>query len=152
VFLDSGWENKWFWTYWLQTFTDFSVLNFLMNAILICYCHFQIFVLVHILKGFSSSIYVVIFPCILVMRHEHTQCIPTLWMPIWKFKNLTVNSSLWKYWININICKHTTEQQQIKLKLIFIKKQIFVKLGLHMYIYAWDMYKCITAHLWFIVT
>jgi hypothetical protein len=43
-----------------------SALNFLMNQILICYCHSQIFELCHNFRGSISYLYVMIMLCILV--------------------------------------------------------------------------------------
>jgi hypothetical protein len=44
-------------------------LNFLLDQILICYCHSQIFQLC--IKESVSSLYVMILPCILVTRQQH---------------------------------------------------------------------------------
>jgi hypothetical protein len=41
--------------------------NFLLNHILVCCCCSQIFELSHIFKGSISCLYVMIFPCILVI-------------------------------------------------------------------------------------
>jgi hypothetical protein len=57
-----------------------SAINFLINQILICYCHSQISECFHI-----SHLYVIILPCILVMRHQHTvTCISDYrWVSDW---------------------------------------------------------------------
>jgi hypothetical protein len=47
-----------------------SLLNFLLNQVLICNCHSEILELCHIFRECISYLYVTIFPCILVMRHE----------------------------------------------------------------------------------
>jgi hypothetical protein len=50
--------------------TWISPLNFLLNQILFCYCHSQIFELRHISKGSISYPYCIILPCILVTRYQ----------------------------------------------------------------------------------
>jgi hypothetical protein len=47
-----------------------SSLNFLVNAILICYCYSQILELGLTFKGFIRQLEVMILSCSLVMRHE----------------------------------------------------------------------------------
>jgi hypothetical protein len=48
-----------------------SALNFLMNQILIYYYGSHIFNLCHNFKWSVSCLYVIILPCILVMKHRH---------------------------------------------------------------------------------
>jgi hypothetical protein len=48
-----------------------SMCHFLMNQILICYCHSKIFEIFLISKGPIGYIYVVILTCILATKHEH---------------------------------------------------------------------------------
>jgi hypothetical protein len=60
-------------------------LNFLMNQILICYCHSQITELCYISRGSISYLYVMIMACILVTKNQHTfidhlNLSPTRWI------------------------------------------------------------------------
>jgi hypothetical protein len=45
-------KTKRFWTEWHKYSPDYSPLNFFMNAILICYCHFQTFEICHIVSNY----------------------------------------------------------------------------------------------------
>jgi hypothetical protein len=61
-----------------KQYQTLSALNFLMNSILICNCHFQIFDVCNILKEYTYVSYLTIFPCSLEMRHQHiVQCLVT---------------------------------------------------------------------------
>lgn len=44
------------------------------NEILICYCRSQILELRHIFKGYITYLYAMIFPCILMTRHQYILC------------------------------------------------------------------------------
>jgi hypothetical protein len=46
-------------------------LNSLLNQILICDCHYQIFELCHIFKASANYLRVMILPYILVTRQQH---------------------------------------------------------------------------------
>jgi hypothetical protein len=46
--------------------------NFLLSQVLICYCRSKIFELYRIFKDSDSYFYVIIFPCILETKHQHT--------------------------------------------------------------------------------
>jgi hypothetical protein len=48
-----------------------SPLNFLLNQVLISYSRSQIFGLCHIFEGSVSYLYIIILPCILVMRQQY---------------------------------------------------------------------------------
>jgi hypothetical protein len=48
-----------------------SPFNFLLNNILICYCHSQFVELCHIFKGFVFYLYVKILSCILAIIQQH---------------------------------------------------------------------------------
>jgi hypothetical protein len=69
TFLDSRWEDRRFWTVGSITRIQ-SPLNFLQNRIMICYCRSQ--ELCHVLKTSASYLYLMILPCILVTRQQHT--------------------------------------------------------------------------------
>jgi hypothetical protein len=87
TFLDSRREDKTFWTAWKQTIYKLSVLNFLINEILICYYHSQIYELCHIFKLFISYVYIII----LVTRNEQFIILQTYAIKIITTDNVNIN-------------------------------------------------------------
>jgi hypothetical protein len=55
-----------------ENIPKFPILKFFVNGILICYWHSQTFP--HIFEEFIISLYIAIFYCILMVRHEHIYC------------------------------------------------------------------------------